>query len=361
MTTGERTGLLSTIGAFVLIPCCLANGATRTKAEIVKLIEQAGTTNPAWWDATPLDYPKTLDLSGAKQTKGPQQNLGSYKWSVLNRQPGKWKQAVKLFHHVVTVRQNDRERLSAAMDMLASAYRDYLGDRARAAYWWRQAMSKGGKPYTSGLVNLAECYWKLGSKPAAVALLKRYGLDRRSSARSVIKLWGDLGQAQIALALAERRARSGQPDEAYLGAGNACRIAGQYDKAIGYYQKVLAAPTGSRRIKRNKDRARASIAALKLAKGLDLTRVPGGSYTSHARGFKSEVHVQVVVKDKKIESVNVTRHNESPFFVDIAKRDMAKRIVARHGIRNVDAVTGATITSEAILNATVKALAGGMK
>jgi uncharacterized protein with FMN-binding domain len=41
--------------------------------------------------------------------------------------------------------------------------------------------------------------------------------------------------------------------------------------------------------------------------------------------------------------------------------DTPQKILAKQGVRGVDATSAATITSEAIINATAKALAGGQK
>ncbi|MDB5338350.1 MAG: FMN-binding domain protein, partial [Planctomycetaceae bacterium] len=47
-----------------------ANGKVRTKAEIEALITKEGKTPPDWFDATPLDYPKSLNLDWPKVTGG---------------------------------------------------------------------------------------------------------------------------------------------------------------------------------------------------------------------------------------------------------------------------------------------------
>ncbi len=144
-------------------------------------------------------------------------------------------------------------------------------------------------------------------------------------------------------------------------AGNACRFAGRYDKAAEYYKKVLTATQGSGRGKQNSDRASASAEAMKLIQTLGRSRIPNGTYKGSSRGYKSTVEVEVAVKDNKLVSVEVTRENDTRFFADIAQRGVPPRIVGRQGIKGVDTVTGATITSEAIINATVKALSSGMK
>ena len=61
----------------------------------------------------------------------------------------------------------------------------------------------------------------------------------------------------------------------------------------------------------------------------------------------------------RIVSVRVTKHEEKQFYS--ALTDTPSQIVKKQGVKGVDAVTGATMTSEAIINATAKALAGGMQ
>jgi len=57
--------------------------------------------------------------------------------------------------------------------------------------------------------------------------------------------------------------------------------------------------------------------------------------------------------------VRVTKHKERQFYS--ALTDTPTRIIERQSVTGIDAVSGATMTSEAIINATAKALASGMK
>jgi len=234
---------------------------------------------------------------------------------------------------------------------LGGMYHNLLGDWARAAFWWRKA------GWTDD-IDLAHCYWKLGSREMAVAILNKFP-DDDTRHGAAIKLWADMGDLDKALALAEASARDGVPDAAYLAAGDACRMAGRYPQALAYYQKVLAATAGGRDIKQTKARAQASIDAIRAVEGLDLSKVRDGTYTSNSIGYAGVIEVAVDVKTGKIVSVKVTRHQEKQFYT--ALTDTPAQIVARQGIKGVDAVTSATITSEAIMNATVKALAKGMQ
>jgi len=103
----------------------------------------------------------------------------------------------------------------------------------------------------------------------------------------------------------------------------------------------------------------ASIDAIRAVDGLDLSKVRDGTYTASSNAYAGPLDVAVDIKGGKILSVKVTKHQEKQFYT--ALTDTPAQIVAKHGIKGVDAVTSATITSEAIMNATVKALAKGMQ
>lgn len=82
-------------------------------------------------------------------------------------------------------------------------------------------------------------------------------------------------------------------------------------------------------------------------------------FTASSLGYEDQVEVSVTIRSGRIETVSVVKHREKQFYSSIS--DTPPRIVAKQGIKNVDTVSGATITSEAIINATVKALAQGRK
>jgi uncharacterized protein with FMN-binding domain len=334
-----------------------STGRTRSQAEVNTMIQNAGKNRPEWWDSVQLNYPQTLDLAGTNPVKGwhPKRNLGTYMWSIINLNPGRWKEGIRLLHHVLSVRKADRPRLREAMNMLAGSYYRLLRDWARAAFWWQKVIAMQGRAQLDSLVGLADCYFRLGSKPMAVALLRKYGLDRYAH-RLTIKLWAEMGELRRALQLAEALARR-QPEQGYLAAGDACRVAGQYDEAVAYYRKGVSAPGG--RDKRSRDRAQASIEAIRLYENLDLSRIPDGTYAGSSPGYRGPVHVAVKIQGGRIDSVAVTRHKEDIFYT--APTEIPRRIVESQGVLRVDAVTGATFTSEAIVSATARALAKAMK
>ena len=81
-----------------------------------------------------------------------------------------------------------------------------------------------------------------------------------------------------------------------------------------------------------------------------------GTYEASAKGMGGDVTVKVVVSGDAIESVTVTGHNETAGISDPAIEKIPARIVEAQGLK-IDAVSGATVTSNAILTAVADALA----
>ena len=334
----------------------------RTRAEVEAAIQKAGTTPPDWWNSVPLAYPKTLELTWTQPPKGtpwtPNKYLGQYIWGTINENPSRWREGAKLMHHVLTVNKDDQAKLARTMDALARIYHELLADWARAAFWWRKAAVTDTDYADDVALELAHCYWKLGSKEMAATVLGRFETDDTAGG-NVIRLWAEIGELDKALALAEAVAREGYPDIGYLAAGDSCRLAGRYPQALDFYQKVVAATKGWNQIKRNKARAQASIEGIRAAQGLDISRVRDGTYTASSMGYAGPLEVEVTVAGGRIVAVKVTKYQEKQYYT--ALTDTPAEIVRLQGIKGVEAVSSATITSEAIMNATMKALVQGMK
>jgi len=337
-----------------------ASGARKTREDVEALIDKLGRTPPDWWDSVPLNHSRGLDLAWSLPPRGVWNNqryVDQYVWDIINPNPNKWREGVRLMHHLLSVNQDRTETRKRVMVELGRMYHDLLQDYARAAFWWKKADVDRTERVSINAVHLAECYAKLGCKEMAIELL---GDIRPHFA--MIKAWADMGEIDRALRLAEANTRGAYADIAYIYAGDACRVAGQHEKALEYYDKLLALSAdgqGWRRIQQNQARARDNAEGIRLFEMLELSRVPDGTYRANCIGFKGEVHVEVGVKSSRIVSVRVTRHQEKQFYS--ALTDTPRKIIAKQGVKGVDATSGATITSEAIINATAKALAGAMQ
>jgi uncharacterized protein with FMN-binding domain len=337
----------------------------RSEREVLDVIAKIGKTPPDWFDQTRLNYPDTLDLKWPEPAPTKdwdnQRNMGQFIWDRVNPNPDRWREGIRLMHHLLKVNEDDPETVQRVMRELGSMYFRLFQDYSRAAFWFQQSGSlKDPNANTFQTVQLAECYLRLGSKEMAMNLLNK--LKRRPIA--VIKLLGELGETDTALNLAEKFSKSSSPDGAtlsFLYAGDICRKNGDLDQAEAYYQKALSSAQKDQRNNqksdRNLKRAESNIAAIKFLR-LDPTKVKDGTYEASALGYEDQVHVKVVVRKGKIESVEVTQHVEKQFYSSIT--DTTKNIVDRQTIL-IDATSGATITSEAIINATAKALFDGLK
>jgi uncharacterized protein with FMN-binding domain len=337
--------------------------ANRSRAEIESLIEDMGRTPPDWWETTPLSYPQSLDLAWPEKPPGNwdnQKNVGQYLWDVIYPNPNKWREGIRFVHFLLERHQEDAAKTERNMLTLGRLYYLLLQDHARAAFWWRKAGVERG-PNRPESVYLADCYWRLGSKPMALDYLKR--MSRSAVPISAIKQLADMGETRSALQLAEVAARGGYADQAYLYAGDACRIEGQFEQAIGYYDKVLKIePRGKEgevnRIRRAQTRARTNVEAIRVFDRLDLTRIPDGKYRGAAPAYGGTLEVEVAVQDGRLLEVRVIRHEEKQYYA--AMDETPKRILEKQGLAGVDATSGATITSEAIINATAKALSSAL-
>ena len=85
-----------------------------------------------------------------------------------------------------------------------------------------------------------------------------------------------------------------------------------------------------------------------------------GTYTETVEGHNGPMTVEVVVEGNVITSVVVLEHEETDGLADPALEDVPAAIIARNGT-DVDVVSSATVTSEAVIKAVEKALEPGAK
>ena len=81
-----------------------------------------------------------------------------------------------------------------------------------------------------------------------------------------------------------------------------------------------------------------------------------GTYTGTARGFEPGLTVSVVIKSNTIQSVKITKSNETPKYLGRAAGRVTQAIVNSQ-TTNVDTVSGATYSSRGIMDAVDNALA----
>lgn len=334
-----------------------AKNAVRVPADILAEIAKAGATTPAWWATVQMRTPSTLDLTGTYRPKAwePQKAYGAYFWSIINPNPGRWREGIKLHTQAMDARQKDKEALLQCMSSLADAYLRYEKDHARAAHWWTRAIQMGWSPPPEPAAGLAECFFRLGSATMAAETLRKNG----SICGAAVKLLAEMGDTDAAVRMAELMAQS-MPEAGNVYAGNVCRLTGDLPRAVGYYEKALAVKSGGRRLAQYQQRARDAIQAIELYDKLDVSRVRDGTHQGSCAGYRGPVEVSVKVAAGRIVEARVTRHREDEYFFHLTVPDLPERIVKAGTVKGVDTITGATVTGEAILNAAARALRSGM-
>ena len=248
--------------------------------------------------------------------------MGQYIWDIINPNENKWQSGVKLMHHLLSVHEDDPKTNRRVMSSLGSMSFRFFQDYARAAFWWRQAKVS---PSSLDGVSLAECYYRLGNKRMALD-----ALNARLLRVETIKLLGNMGQTRQALQIADAYVRQvKEPQWGLLAAGDVCRGAGQYKKAISYYQRVVdsADMKNEQYDQRARSRAQQSIDAIRQFELLDIARIADGQYEAEALAYEGPLAVKVTVNQGKIQIVEITKHKEKQYYS--ALRDMPQQIVAK--------------------------------
>ena len=104
----------------------------------------------------------------------------------------------------------------------------------------------------------------------------------------------------------------------------------------------------------------AALAVSAALCGSAVAAMTDGTYTGEGKGRNGTITVEVTVKAGKLDAVKVVKHTETVGISDAAVTDFPKAIVAAQSTA-VDAVAGATMTSEGIRAAVAQAIqkAGG--
>jgi uncharacterized protein with FMN-binding domain len=388
----------------------------KTKAEIDTLIEKTGSTVPDWWDSVELRIPETLDMNWPVRM-GFQQGLGrfgfrggrggfggrgrfggrggrslfgmqgvsgfgqdnsrsvdQYLIQVIYPNASRYKTGIKLVNNLMIEHKNDRQKLIRSLNTLGDLFYDLLRDYARAAFWWQKSAKMGG---SIDSLKLALCYFELGSKSAAYELLAAANSGYRGSNKEAIKFWASIGEVDKALEMVESSSanyqrnigirysgfsRGNSQNIDYMLAAEICRTAGRYDQAAGYYEKAIAAVSNNfSGFRRNTaSQANTNLEIVKLLNKLDIKQIPDGAYTGSTMGYGGTLYIKVEVIRGRIISVEVTQHMETYSYFSRAEQT-ARRIISNQGFKGVDTVSGATITSDAIINAAVRALVSASK
>lgn len=144
----------------------------------------------------------------------------------------------------------------------------------------------------------------------------------------------------------------------YQAVGDKLRAAGVYGMAqYSYLQAMTKDGFPNKRPVARKAR----LTLVKMLSGPyapDLTKIPDGDYKGACPGYLDLVRVTVNVKDHQITKLSVQSRDDRPRGANEA---IPKAIVDKQGLKDVNVITGATISSEAVMCATAAALKNAEK
>lgn len=98
-----------------------------------------------------------------------------------------------------------------------------------------------------------------------------------------------------------------------------------------------------------------ALAKAKKESSSEKTSMKAGTYTATTKGNNGDVVVEVVVNEESIESVKVIEHNESAGIYDVPFEVIPKQVV-EFQTTNLDAISGATVSSNALITGVIECL-----
>lgn len=319
-----------------------------TKSKADEQAEEDGAKQPAWWDKVEPQMPAGINVQDIDQLK-------AYLRDVIRPDEGRHLEGIRTLHEWLDKVKGNTAVEAQVMDLLGQYYVLLLQDFSRSLYWWQQAAAKGGetKERTTGQ---AVAYAAMGVEREALKMHLPVHNGSGSYTCALLDALNDAGEYKTALRLGSALAAgSGLPKTAAtMSMADAARRAGNYQTALKLYDEAKRTSVGGRQDRWVKFRAQKEGDILKNSAGVKLSRIRDGKYKASVRGFTDQITIEVEVKDRRIVSVNVVSHRESRALTSL--QDVPGLIVAEQDV-HVDATTGATVTSYAVMEAAAKALA----
>ena len=241
---------------------------------------------------------------------------------------GKNREAIKLTYDYIVERKVQKDDHEYGMYL-------YLGGEyewALKVYIERLELLPKGP--TGEYEKLASLYLRVGEPDLAVKTLQD-GLTRLPEPP-----WAVTSEANLHASLGDIYAASGKTDKAVE----------HYETAMKLYP-TSNQPYGRHLLHRNVAKVQAKVDLLRR-KNLDITKLPDGTYRGAGLGYVEDVTATVTLKGGRIADIRLAHKEKIEMGVS---RTVPEQIIRTQGLQ-VDAVTGATVTTQAIVEAVYRAL-----
>ena len=241
---------------------------------------------------------------------------------------GKHREAIKLTYDYLIVRKVNKNTHEYPMYV-------YLGgEYAWAIQIYEQRLKQKGSEHAHESRCLASCYMKYGETDKALKAL-RFGAKHLPKPP-----WDKMAAAGI----------EDHMGDVYAQEGNAETAKRHYQKAMALYRG--ANPRyGRHLLPRRVAKIQAKLDLMQLEE-LDVTKLRDGVFSGQSIGYTKVLTTMVTLRGGRIVDIKV-RHKEN--IEQGATRTIPQQIIEKQSLQ-VDAVTCATITTQAIVEATYRAL-----
>ncbi|MBM4039624.1 MAG: FMN-binding protein [Planctomycetes bacterium] len=274
---------------------------------------------PAWFDGVKVDFDTNRPLKDAMPVIQ----------DLLDAGGEKAKQGVKLLY---IYGEEKKQR--------GDGYPFFLllgGQDVWAAKLFLDTIAKYPEGHTEMYINLASLYVKYEEPQKALELLTT-ALTKPPRAP-----WDVLHRAKM----------NDKLGDVYAGLANTDKAAEHYRAAIELFPKVMV-PNIRPFAQRYARRTEAKLELL-TRKALDISKLADGVYRGSSIGYGGPIELEVTVKSGRIADIKV-QHKER---IDQGASKIAPRQIIERQALNVDAISGATVTIQAIVEATYRALTEG--
>lgn len=295
----------------------------------------APLTQPGWWREVTVPIPPDRPVS-LPEDPGWEDSLTAY--GMRFEAEGKGREAIKVLTYALPKCKTPLQRafvLFQSALIYEVALRDYVRAHSLFGALTRLRIPDPAKQKENNAYarfGQARCLEKLGLGARAKAGYESVLCDYPALDVELLFRLGKVAQARKDRATAERHFR------------DCIRAAEPRGRAAGsiYYGRFILM---------------SRVALRELASGpIDLSKIANGTYAGKAYGYNSIIAVKLQVQGGRLTDMRVAEQDDKRPFD--ALRVVPQRIKERQ-VLDVDAVTGATVTSEAIINAAKQALRGG--
>ncbi|WP_044901040.1 FMN-binding protein, partial [Clostridioides difficile] len=113
--------------------------------------------------------------------------------------------------------------------------------------------------------------------------------------------------------------------------------------------KNMKIPEQSRKLEKSNNKEKEDIDNKKDENNMNLNGIKDGTYLGEAKGYGGNIKVKVIIESGKIKNIEVLSHSETPKYYENGSKVIGN--IIRANSTDVDAVSGATLTSNGIKNA----------